>query len=98
MKATQAYIDYCASNSIPTKIFFTTGPDGSGGILPPSYNYTLYLRSQQIRTYVAADPTRILFDFEDILCYNDGQDRLNTETYEGHTFPVYNTSKMNWEI
>ena len=91
LQATQAYIDYCASNSIPTKIFFTTGPDGSGGILPPSYNYTLYLRSQQIRTYVAADPTRILFDFEDILCYNDAG-QVNTETYEGHTYPVFNTS------
>lgn len=91
LQATQAYIDYCISNNLGTKVFFTTGPDGSGGVLPPLYNYNLYLRSEQIRNYVKNDPARILFDFEDILCYNDAG-QVNTETYNGHTYPVYNTS------
>ena len=36
LEATQQYIDYCSANSIPTKVFFTTGPvdiyDGESGL------------------------------------------------------------------
>ena len=90
LAATQAYIDYCIENEYATKVFFTTGPTGNGGILPPSMNYILYLRSQQIRNYVLEDPTRILFDFADILAYNDAGE-LTAESDGIHTYPSYNT-------
>jgi hypothetical protein len=91
LTATQSYIDYCNTNGYQTKVFFTTGPTGNGGILPPSYNYILSLRFQQIRNYVAADHTRILFDFADILAYNDAG-VLATESDGIHTYPSYNVS------
>ena len=90
LTATQAYIDYCTAQGYGTKVFFTTGPQGNGGILPPSYNYIIYQRAQQIRSYVAADSSRILFDWEDILAYNDAG-VLATESDGTHTYPSYNT-------
>ena len=90
LTATQAYIDFCTSHGYSTKVFFTTGPTGNDGILPPSMNYILSLRFQQIRDYVAADGTRILFDFADILAYNDAG-VLTTETYGTHTYPSYSS-------
>jgi hypothetical protein len=45
------------------------------------------LKHQRIRDYVAADPARILFDYADILCYND-DGSTNTDTWNGHIFPM----------
>jgi hypothetical protein len=89
LTATQSYIDFCVAQGYSTKVFFSTGPTGDRGILTPAMNYVISQRSDQIRTYVAADPTRILFDFADILAYNDAG-VLTTESYDGHTYPSYN--------
>jgi len=85
--ATQEYIDYCASQGYKTKVYFTTGP------VEPTYykneaGYQASLKHQRIRDYVLADPSRILFDYADILCYDDGNEILSTATWNGHTFPV----------
>jgi hypothetical protein len=90
LAATQDYISYCTTNSLPTKIFFSTSPSAAGGILPPSYNYILYLRNEEIRDYVKANNTRVLFDYGDILAYNDAG-VLTTESDGTHTYPAYNT-------
>lgn len=86
LTATQQYIDFCSANGYSTKIFFTTGPvddymaTGENG-------YNNYLRWEHIRDYVDEDASRILFDYADILSYNnDGM--LSTETWNSHTFPV----------
>ena len=92
LNATQQYIDYCNANNISTKIFFTTGPvDGPFGEHVGNYTaeggYQSYLKHERIRNYVKADATRILFDYADILCYdNDGTP--GSDTWEGHTFPM----------
>lgn len=84
LSATKEYINYCAENEIATKVFFTTGPVDS---------YTLglgYLKSlayKQIRDSVLADPSRVLFDYADILCYDDGSETPNTREYDSHTYP-----------
>ncbi len=86
ISATQEYVDYCATNGYATKIFFTTAPndnflsDGAAG-------YVRYTENKSIRDYVHADGTRILFDYADILSYNnDGTPK--TVTWDGHTYPV----------
>lgn len=85
LNATQAYIDYCAANGYSTKVFFTTGPvdtyysTGEAG-------YQGSIKHQYIRDYVRRDPTRILFDYADILCYDDNGVQT-TATWNGHTFP-----------
>jgi uncharacterized protein YjdB len=67
LSATQEYIDHCKSNGYQTRVFFTTGPvEGTAG--RNCYNH---YRWPAVREYVAADSTRILFDYADILCYDD---------------------------
>jgi hypothetical protein len=84
LNATQEYINYCAANGIPTKVFFTTGPvdtyTGEAG-------YQGYLKNERIRAYVDAHPSAILFDYADILCYDDNG-ALTTTTWNGHTYPI----------
>lgn len=87
LAATQEYIDYCNTQGYETKVYFTTGP------VEPTYyvgeaGYQASLKHQRIRDYVKSDPTRILFDYADILCYDDGSEVIATSTWNGHIFPV----------
>jgi hypothetical protein len=83
ISATRSYIDYCA-DSIDTKVFFTTGTVDS---YTGETGYLKYLGYKSIRDSVAAHPSWILFDYADILCYdNDGND--STTTWDTHTYPV----------
>jgi len=83
ISATQEYFDYCTGN-IGTKVFFTTGT-------VDTYTGEIAFIKQQgyelIRDHVSADNTLILFDYADILCYNDAGE-LQTDTWDGHTFPI----------
>ena len=91
--AVQAFIDYCAANSIPTKVFFTTGPVDNYMADATEAAYNSSLRWEYIRSYVNADASRILFDYADILCYNDAGE-LETKTWDGHTFNVIHPDNM----
>lgn len=82
IKATQSYIDYCTANNLKTKVFFTTGP------VDQYYGYNDYLVHESIRDYVAVDSTRILFDYADILCYDDGSTEPYTIMLGGYVIPV----------
>ena len=90
LSTTQAYIDYCTSNGYTTKVFFTTGTvEEYGG----ETAYQGYLKDEHIRDYVLANSTRILFDYADILCYdNDGTP--TTATWNGHTFPIITPTNL----
>ncbi len=90
ISATQEYIDYCVTNSYNTKIVFTTGTVDS---YTGEAGYIKHLGYESIRNYVAADPTRILFDYADILCYND-DGSSNTTTWNGHTYPIITTTNL----
>jgi aryl-alcohol dehydrogenase-like predicted oxidoreductase len=71
LDATQAYIDYCASKGYATKVFYTTGPvDGYDG----ENGYQRQLKHDFIRDWVRADASRILFDYADILAWNDSRE------------------------
>jgi len=86
--ATQEYIDYC-SDSIETTVFFTTGTvdiyDGEDG-------WVKHQGYELIRSYVETNGG-VLFDYADILCYDD--DGLNTETWEGNTYPFIAYDNLN---
>jgi hypothetical protein len=88
--AMEDYIAYCTANSIPTKMFFTTGPvDTYTG----EVGYQVHLKHERIRAHVLDDSSRILFDYADILCYdNDGTP--NTTTWSGHTYPIITTTNL----
>lgn len=92
LNATQEYIDYCTSNSYPTKVFFTTGPvDGENATGETGYNK--YLAYEAIRAYADLGPDRIFFDYADILCYND-DGSTNFTTWDGHTYPIITTTNL----
>lgn len=91
LKATQDYIDYCKTNGIDTKVFFTTGPvdtyyNGEAG-------YQGSVKHQYVRDYVKADPTRVLFDYADILCWDDNGTQT-TSSWNGHTYPKITTMNL----
>lgn len=90
LTAMEEYIAYC-SDSIDTKLFFTTSTIDDG-FATGEWGYNRYLFNETIRTYVGVNSTRILFDYADILCYDDGSDTPNTATWDGHTFPTITTT------
>jgi len=85
--ATEEYITWCAAKGYDTKVFFATGPvdylNASG-----ETGYNKYLAYEAIRDYVAEDSSRILFDYADILCYDDGSESPNSTTWNGHAYPI----------
>jgi len=94
LSATQGYIDYCKTNNIPTKVFFTTGPvDDYSDYFGLETMYQATLKYQHIRNYVLADAGRILFDYADILCYDDNG-TPTTATWNGHTFPFITNANL----
>ena len=69
LDAVEQYNQLCADSGYSTKIVFTTGPvDMYGGT---EEGFQREIKHDYIRDYVAADETRILFDYADILCWND---------------------------
>jgi len=97
LNATQEYIDYCITNNIPTKIFFTTGPvDDYSDYFGLEAMYQATLKYQHIRNYVLADAGRMLFDYADILCYDDNG-TPTTATWNGHIFPYITNTNVGDE-
>ena len=72
LDAVKQYQHLCTDSGYSTTIVFTTGPvDMYGGT---EEGFQREIKHDYIRDYVAADETRILFDYADILCWNnDGE-------------------------
>jgi hypothetical protein len=69
LNAVEQYVQHCTSNNYPTKIIFTTGPvDGNAGT---EAGFQREIKHDYIRNYVLAVSSRILFDYADILCWNN---------------------------
>ena len=95
LDATQQYVDYCAANSIPTHVSFTTGPVDTYDAQATEAAYLKSVQYDSIRWYVRQNNSRILFDFADILCYDEGSETPNTQTWNGHTFPIITDNNLN---
>lgn len=84
LETTKEYDRFCRERGYVTRVIFTTGPAdhfvGESG-------YQGYLKHQAIRKYVYADSSRILFDYNDILCHDD-DGNITTAEWRGHEFPV----------
>ena len=94
----QEYVDYCTTNNIPTKVFFTTGPvDNYNGNLNAENMYQAYLKYEYLRDWVKNQENVILFDYADILCYDD-DGTPNTTTWNGHTYPTITNTNNDPEI
>ena len=77
LSAIEQYNSWCQANNIPTKCIFTTGPvdDEEQPIGGTENGYQRELKQDHIRAYVAAGELRILFDYADILCWNDAGEK-----------------------
>ena len=71
LQATEQYRDHCRSNGYATAVVFT--------IAPPDYTgdtaYQVFLKNNHIRNYVSNTADAVLFDFADILCWDDAGTR-----------------------
>jgi hypothetical protein len=87
LSATQQYVDYARAQGYTTTVFFTTGPvDGYEG----ESGYQRYLKHEGIRNYVRASSDLVLFDYADILSWNDaGAHYTRTFTDYGGTPRAY---------
>jgi len=90
--ATQEYIDYCKSKGYKTKVFFTTGP--VDGYTTGELRWEKQVKYDHIRAFVAKDPSRILFDYADILCYDDNG-TPTTGSWNGHVYYSITSSNLN---
>ncbi len=89
ISSTQEYVDYC-TDSIDTKVFFTTGTVNT---YTGEIAFVKHQGYELIRAYVDNDNSLILFDYADILCYNDAG-QIETDNWDGHTFPIIHPDNM----
>lgn len=81
LDATKQYIEYDTS----TKTIFTTGPvDENNG--NTELGYQREVKHQYIRDYVLEHPEYALFDWADILYYNDSNEKSSALSWDGHTY------------
>lgn len=95
--AMQDYISFCSTSGIPTRIVFTTGPvDIYSADFAGEAGYQGHLKHEAIRDFVKVNPGMILFDYADILCYDDNGSQT-TQTWNGHTYPLITETNMGDE-
>lgn len=84
LDATAGYEDFCRENGFKTRVVYTTGP---ADYFTGESGYQGYLKHQMIRQFVHQDNSRILFDYNDILCHdNDG--KMTTTSWKGNIYPI----------
>jgi len=82
----QNYLDawvYYEQNNPDMTIAYSTGPVDYTGEL----GYQAYLKHEKIREWVSNSTDRVLFDYGDIITYNNAGVQ-NTATWDGHTYPL----------
>ena len=67
LEATEQYRRHCRSNGYGTTVIFTTAPVDYLG----DAAYQAYLKNNHIRSYVSNTTDAVLFDYADILCWDD---------------------------
>jgi hypothetical protein len=83
LTAVEEYNSYSQIHGYPTKTIFTTlCVDGDEGT---EAGFQRELKSQHIRDYVNAHNTAILFDYADILCYNNSGTLYTVNWNDGGT-------------
>jgi hypothetical protein len=91
LEATQQYDDFCKSNGFKTRVFFTTGAiDNETG----ESAYQRHLKYQRIRNYVQATTNAILFDYADILSWNEANAQY-TENWTDYGGTVRSYQKIH---
>jgi chitodextrinase len=94
LNATIEYLNYCITNNINTKVVFTTGPIDDDGFNKEESGYQRAIKNDYIRNYVRNSPNNlILFDFADILAYNNAGQRQTT-TWNSNTYEFIHNDNL----
>lgn len=82
LDAVDQYIQYCETNSLVTRVIFTTGPvdDMEATVGGTENGFQREIKHDYIRDYVNTSSDYILFDYADILCWNNSGEQ-NTEDW-----------------
>ena len=86
LNTTEQYQNYCIANGYDTKVFYVTGPNDLN-YANSEERYQAYIKYEYIRDFVKNNPSRILYDYADILSYDD-DGYLSTETWNDITYPI----------
>jgi hypothetical protein len=82
LNAVEVYRQFCREQGYDTVPIFTTGPvDGYQG----ENGFQREIKHQYIRDFVTADPGRALFDYADILVYNNAGEKYESTWDDGGT-------------
>jgi hypothetical protein len=100
LSATQEYIDHCNSNSYTTKVFLTTGPVDDSRYNAGEVGYQRFLKTEHIRNYVLENDGLYLFDYADILSWNDNNEQHTIAWTDhggtNHSFPfIHPDNELN---
>ena len=95
LQATEDYRLYCRDSGYITKVIFTTSPaDGYTG----ENGYQRHIKHEYLRNFVSENAERILFDYADILCYNNDGSRNIVSWTDGdgvvHSYPVITAANL----
>ncbi len=83
LHAVNQYNQYCYTNGYKTKVVYTTGPvDENAGT---ENGFQREIKHDYIRNYISGDNSRILFDYADILCWNNNGEKHMTNWKDGVT-------------
>lgn len=98
LAATEEYIEHVDDIGANTTVFFTTGPVD---LCIEERGYQRHIKHKYLREYVR-DNNRVLFDYADILCWNDDGES-NTLKWEGHEYlHIHKDNTMdydeNWDM
>lgn len=94
LEASMEYLNYCITNNISTKVVFTTGPIDDDGVNKGESGYQRAIKNDYIRDYVRNSPNKlILFDFADILAYNNAGQRQTT-TWNSNTYEFIHNDNL----
>lgn len=83
LDAVDSYIQFCEQNSYATQWIFTTGPVDRAEHAASENGFQREIKHDYIRDYVAQDPSRILFDYADILCWSNSGEQFITDWNDG---------------
>jgi hypothetical protein len=76
-------IRYCTDMHLPTQWIYTTGPVDGEEENGTEQGFQREIKHDYIRDFVAADDARILFDYADILCWNNDGEQYLAEWNDG---------------
>jgi hypothetical protein len=83
LDAVEQYIKHCNDNGYSTRVIFTTGPvDEDGGT---ETGFQRELKHNYIRDHVSGNTSRILFDYADILSWNNNGQKYIADWNDGGT-------------